>query len=258
MISLSRLIKSQYSQPQNVERKVIHLQSLAFESIVDESPEFQIRKLHTEAEQMLQNAKIQAEEMIRNAEAQLQEATMEIAQMRSAWEDEKVMLIEQVKQEGFQEGIQLGQQEVYSQLTHLIDEANSVVDLSKSDYVKQIEQSEETILKLGVKVAEKILKLHLQNNHEDFMQIVKNAIREVKDHDNVSIKVHPSMFELVSSQKEELVALFTGDKNLFVYPDNDLEETGCVIESSFGRIDASIDSQLTELKNKLLELLQEE
>ncbi|MBM6618446.1 flagellar assembly protein FliH [Bacillus suaedaesalsae] len=255
---MSRLIKSQYNHLQHAEKKVIHIQSLAFETIVDESPEAQVKKLHAEAEQILHAARMKADELVRNAEIQLQEATVQISKMKSTWEEEKAMLTEQVKQEGFQEGVQIGQQEVFSQLTHLIDEANSIVDLAKTDYIKQIEQSEETILKLGIKVAEKILKVHLKDNQENFMRIVKNAIKEVKDHADVSIKVHPSMYELVSSQRDELLTLFTGDKNLYVYPDADIEDSSCVIESSFGRIDASVDSQLTELKNKLLELLEEE
>lgn len=258
MILLSRLIKSAYSHPQNTEKKVINLQSFAVESIVDESPEARAKQLHAEAEHILQSAKLKADEMVRNAEHQLHQATMQISQMKEAWEVERTNLSEQARQVGYEEGIQLGQQEVYQQLAHLIEEANSVVELAKTDYVKQVEQSEETIVKLGIKVAEKILHVHLQNNQDDFIQIVKNAIKEVKEHADVSIKVHPAMFELVSSQREELLTLLTGEKNLYVYPDFEIEETGCIIESSFGRIDASIDSQLTELKNKLLELLQEE
>ena len=43
-----------------------------------------------------------------------------------------------------------------------------------------------------------------------------------------------------------------------IFPDDDLKETDCIIESTFGRIDASVDSQLHELKLKLLQILEGE
>jgi flagellar assembly protein FliH len=260
MILLSRLIKSHYVKPQDEERKVIRLQPLAVQTIKDESesPELMVSRLKAEAEQLLVEAKVEADQIMTEAQVNLQETNNHIAQLRADWEIEKEQLIQTVQAQAFQEGFQQGEKEATEQYALILKEARQIVDKAKSDYMVQVEQSEEVILKLGLKVAEKILRVQLEEKREEFLQIVKHAIKEVKDYPDINIIVHPFMYELVLSQKDELRALFNRDKSLFIYADEELQETGCVIESSFGRIDASIDSQLAELKVKLLELLEEE
>ena len=60
------------------------------------------------------------------------------------------------------------------------------------------------------------------------------------------------------SKKEELLSIFPQDTNLVIYPDSDLSEDSCLIESPSGRIDARIDTQLTEIKMNLIEFLEGE
>lgn len=55
-----------------------------------------------------------------------------------------------------------------------------------------------------------------------------------------------------------MIALFPKELDFYIYPDEELSEMDCIIESANGRIDASIDSQLEEIKNKLIELLESE
>jgi len=52
-----------------------------------------------------------------------------------------------------------------------------------------------------------------------------------------------------------LDAVFPNGTQCFIYPDDDLEEFSCYIESEHGRIDASVSSQLVELKKNMMELL---
>jgi flagellar assembly protein FliH len=261
MILLSRLIKSHFSHPQHEEKKVIQLQPLSFrkfEQEEQESSEAVALRMKQEAEGILQRAKFQAEQIMNDAQISLNQTQQLIEQLKQDFEAEKQALSELAREQGFQEGLILGKEEGNKQFLGLIDEAASIVEKTKSDYLSQVEKSEETILKLGIKVAEKILHVHLKEKKEDFIHLVKHAIKEVKDYADVTIIVHPYMYELVASQKDELQALFNNDKNLYIYPDSELQETCCMIESSFGRIDVSIDSQLAELKIKLLELLEEE
>ncbi|MFZ3587923.1 flagellar assembly protein FliH [Bacillus sp. DJP31] len=255
---MSRLIKSHYSPSQDIEKKVIHLQPLRFESLKEQSPETTILRLKAEAEKLLVDAKLRAEKIVSEANANLQTTNEMIAHSKKDWESEKINLIELANQEGFQAGYKQGEQAAKEQYSETLQEANRVVEQSKIDFVEQVEQSEEVILKLAVKIAGKILQVHLEDKKEDFVKIVKHAIKEVKDFGDINIIVHPFMYELVVTQKDELRALFNREKNLFIYPSVELQETSCIIESSFGRIDASIDSQLAEMKVKLLELLQEE
>ncbi len=259
MILLSRLIKSYSTISKDKEERVIKLQPLfSIETDVDESPETINLKLIDEAKRLLQEAKERAEQIILGAQANLQETNDTITKLKNEWDQEKLNLTEIARDEGYQAGFLQGEKDANEQYSKILQVAKLTVEKSKLDFIEQVEQSEEVILRLGIKVAEKVLKAKIDENKEVFLQIVKHAIKEVKDYTDINVIVHPSMYELVLSQKDELRALLNSENNLFIYPNEELKESDCVIESSFGRIDASIDSQLAELKAKLLELLQEE
>jgi flagellar assembly protein FliH len=49
----------------------------------------------------------------------------------------------------------------------------------------------------------------------------------------------------------------TNDTDISIYASAELNVDDCYIESAFGRIDVSIDTQLKQLKNQLLQLLDE-
>ena len=78
----------------------------------------------------------------------------------------------------------------------------------------------------------------------------------MRNFSETQIHVHPNQYEFLLSKKEEILSIFTQDTNLVIYPDSDLSEGSCLIESPTGRIDAGIDTQLTEIKNALIESLE--
>ena len=81
--------------------------------------------------------------------------------------------------------------------------------------------------------------------------LVKRALKEAKDSHDVQLHVNPNYYEYLLSQKEELLAVFLHETNLFIFPDEELPENRCVIESALVGLDASVDTQLSEIKQKL-------
>lgn len=80
----------------------------------------------------------------------------------------------------------------------------------------------------------------------------------MREQSEVKVYVHPFYYEMLVQQKDELRAVFNQPTDIFIYPDEQLTENGCVIETPFGRIDASVDTQLQQIKQQLLERLEEE
>src|SRR5690606_25797646 len=110
---------------------------------------------------------------------------------------------------------------------------------------------EQTILSIGFKVAEKILHNQLNRDPEAILPLVRDAVFEAKEYHEIHIYIHPSKYPLLVEEKDELFAPLTQEKQMFIYPSPELPETGCIIETDGGRIDAGIDSQFQELKAKL-------
>ena len=54
----------------------------------------------------------------------------------------------------------------------------------------------------------------------------------MRNFSEIQIHVHPIHYEFLLSKKEELLSIFTKDTNLVIYPDSDLSEDSCLIESA--------------------------
>ncbi|MGM9956219.1 MAG: FliH/SctL family protein, partial [Peribacillus sp.] len=121
-----------------------------------------------------------------------------------------------------------------------------------------LESSESVILDIALNVAKKIIGQQLEAKEETFLSLVKGAIKEAREYREVQVHIHPSRYQSILSHKDEMIAIFPKEAELYIYPDDELDESSCIIESENGRIDASVDSQLLEIKAKLSELLEGE
>lgn len=210
-----------------------------------------------EIAQKLQEADRKLKEAELETERRLKEAERIIGQQKQAWEQERSDLVETARKEGLETGYKEGRQQGYQEADDQINQARQVVEKAKEDYQQIIDSSETTILEIALRIAEKIMKYKLTETPEDFLPLVKRVIAEVHDQPEVVVLVHPDQYSLVLAQKDELELLTSSKSVLTIYPQAELEPFSCKVESSFGSIDASIDSQLTELRKQLQEVCQE-
>jgi flagellar assembly protein FliH len=254
MISLSSLIKSQFTNKRENDKQPIAVQAIS-ELLKEKYKENVDPEMSQQASYLLQTSKNEAEQIIKTALAEKSRIAEQIEQERNAWIREREQLFEQVRLEGYAEGLELGRQEALKQYQANIEEAQRIIDLANKDYDEKVQSSEETILALSIKLAEKVISTKLLESRENFLPLVKQALNEVKEYENIKIHVHPTSYELLLSQKEELNLLVTNDTDISIYANAELEVNACFIESAFGRIDVSVDTQLQQLKKQLIELL---
>ncbi|MBS4172516.1 flagellar assembly protein FliH [Bacillus sp. FJAT-49736] len=231
--------------------KVIGIKEVVPAGNLETDPDLDDRK-----QRILEQFQDNAASIIQEAEQQAQRLKEQIMQEREQWEHEKQLLIEEARKAGFEEGLQQGRNQGYEEYGNLLDEANQIVDQTKHEFVKYIEDSEKVILDLGIKTAEKILCQSIEENPERFFPIVREAVKEVRENQEIKIIIHPSKYPLIISRKDELDALMAGHTQCYVYGNEQLKENQCLVETENGRIDASTDSQLNMLHEKLLELLE--
>lgn len=58
----------------------------------------------------------------------------------------------------------------------------------------------------------------------------------------------------MNAAREELSLAVDSQAELQILPDSTVKDQGCVIRSSFGSIDARIDTQLAEIKKELVRI----
>lgn len=202
------------------------------------------------AHETLQNLKEQQSRLIKETEA-------EIATEKANWETEKQTYVEQAKEEGYQAGYADGKQESMNEYALLLEKANEIIKAAKTDYHKTLEQSDGIILDIAIHTAEKIIKQRLSQKPESFLPIVTEAIKEIKDQSDITIYLHPANYTFVLEQKDELAHVLDDEKDISIYIDENVAEGNCLIEHAFGQVDASIDTQLQQVRKCLHELKME-
>ncbi|MEK3886977.1 flagellar assembly protein FliH [Bacillus sp. FSL K6-3431] len=254
---MSRIIKHGSSTINAKDSKLIKVKLVHVESD-EENEELGNYQLDNERQTIMDDAKKEANNLIHQAEAQAKDIIALVNKQRNEWELEKGNLSALAYEEGFQTGVEEGKKSGFNEYAGLIEIANQVTNESKTAFAEHVQSAEGTILEIAIAAAEKILYTTLEEEKERFLPLVKRALKEAREFRDIQIHVHPVNYDLLISEKAELDALFPNDLKCFIYPDTELEEFACYIESDNGRIDASISSQLVELKKNLKSLIEGE
>ena len=110
-------------------------------------------------------------------------------------------------------------------------------------------------MKLAVEIANRVLRKNLLQDESLYVEFVKSALKQVKEMRGIRIRVSPDNYERILKYKNELQQLITIDDPIYIIPDDDIGVYDCYIDSEIGRVDVSLDTQIKEMKSRLMELL---
>lgn len=112
-------------------------------------------------------------------------------------------------------------------------------------------EAERDLLRLAVKLAEKIIGREIAQDDATLAEIVAAALRNARQHEMLTVRVNPADLHAVQAHRARLDP--TGRARfLDLVPDPRVAHGGCVIESESGTIDAQLDVQLGVLERALL------
>ncbi|WP_217585608.1 flagellar assembly protein FliH [Lentibacillus saliphilus] len=199
----------------------------------------------------IENLKAEEQKLITQTKASVEKE-------RAAWETEKQQLMLQAKEQGYQAGYNAGEQEAMNTYHERLTKANTLIEQSRVDYHATVSKSEDAIIHLAMKTAEKIICQKLDEHPESYGDIVKSAIQELKSQTVISVYLHPDNYEHVLKQKEELSNLINPKAQLSIYVSSDLTKHNCLIEHPYGQIDVGVDTQLKQIRHALQEKVMEQ
>ncbi|WP_026696261.1 flagellar assembly protein FliH [Alkalicoccus chagannorensis] len=252
---MSKLIKSPYVRGEE-EKKLIRIKTFAEPSQTEETmdgSDLEEQRPGAFHDDELERLQVEEQEL-QKKEAELvnwqEQLEQERSAMKEAGEREAEERFRQAAEQGFEEGFQQGVQEAQQQVDSYLKKATDIVDASRTDYYEKISQAEEEMLELAVAVAERIIGERLQQDNS-WLSFVRQAVTEVRDQSRIHIFVHPFWYEETLKHQDELKEAAVQAEELVIYPDGSLQENGCIIDTPFGKLEASLDTQLLELKRLL-------
>jgi len=145
-------------------------------------------------------------------------------------------IYEKEKERGFEEGLEQGKAETSVLMMEL---------LTKS--VDNLEKSEGDIIRIVTEALKRILGEIDQN--ELITQVVKNALKVVRNQKHVHVRVCPHQANILQERINELFSEHThSDHWIDIVPDNRLKLNQCTLETEMGVIDASLQTQLDAIQ----------
>lgn len=272
MTSLSRLIKHSQYVPVDVLKRLEQARQYAGLTEESNASDEAAGEMHIqdsareEAEQarkqMLKDAQEFAEGQVRDA-AQEAENIVESARTEAEewWRQRREQdehLVEAVKSEAYQQGYQEGQAqaelEMSRKMAEMMEEARQVLQEAYRAKEVIIQEAEPFLVELSCSIAEKIVDKQLTVEPQFAMDLIRKNLARKREQGLISLCVSPAQFSFVNAAREELAMAVDSQAELQILPDSTVKDHGCVIRSSFGSIDARIDTQLAEIKKELIRI----
>jgi len=203
------------------------------------------------AEQLKREAREAAEQIRREAEA-------EIAAWWEARRREDEQAVAEARQRGYDDGFAQGSEQARSdcraEWEGKLREAADIVREAYAAKESLIAEAEAFVVELSCKIAEKIIGHKLRETPELTVELISKALSRRKEQGVITLCVAPDQFAFVQAAREELALAIDAQAKLQIVPDATVTEGGCVIRSAFGSIDARIDTQLSAVRQELLQV----
>ena len=176
------------------------------------------------------SAHTKARDIIAQAEAQA-------AHIRAKAQADRDEVLAEAHEEGRQQG--------YAEMTEVLVKARLA-------HTALLHQAEPQIVKLSVKIAERIIGGELQTGEDALIRIVTRAIEQLRQSKELVLRLNPQDAELLRRDKRALLDAVGRVKDIAFRDDPQVGRGGCVIETESGTVDAQLSTQLEMIENLLL------
>ena len=161
--------------------------------------------------------------------------------------EEAEAIREAAAKEGYQEGISA---------------ANADIEALRNSIGKFVNAKQEVfdkiapeILSISVDIAKKIIKKELSQTPEILIDSVMTILKGLsKEETKVIIRTSPSQVNMLKSEVPEMASQIGLDARIVIIPDESVMEGGCVVTTTNGVVDATIETQLTIISEALREI----
>ena len=204
-----------------------------------------------------QKASIQEQEHLNR---ELEAARNELASLQARIEQEKEQAqleIEQMKAKAFEEANEQGYQEGYQKGLDSVQELQKQCEAERlqqeQEYQKKLEEMEPVMVDTLCDVYSHIFKVEAREHKELVLKLLQDTLLKVDGTGSIIIHVAKEDYAYVQEQKAALLeeaGMQSG--SVEIVSDATLARAQCMIETEGGVYDCSLDTELAELKRRLI------
>ncbi|GEM_PF-2501536 len=110
------------------------------------------------------------------------------------------------------------------------------------------------IVELALEIAEKLVGKAVDEDPEIVASVLERAKQEIVDAKQIRIRLHPADFKILAELRPDLVKLGSElGRTIDVAPAENVARGGCRLETESGLIDATMPTQIEEMRRQLLD-----
>lgn len=156
-------------------------------------------------------------------------------------QEEAGLIKDSAAKEGYNEGIKKAQEDIAD-----IREAIKNFFKAREEIFEYIAPD---ILEISVDIAKKIVKHEIEQNPQVILETILDVLKTIsKEESKINIKVNPVQVNFTKENLPEITSSIGLDAKINVLPDDTIEVGSCIIHTSNGIVDATIDTQLNLIK----------
>lgn len=154
---------------------------------------------------------------------------------------------EAAAKEGYQEGLSAAEADIQA-----LRDSMDVFFSAKQEIYDEIAPD---VLEISLDIAKKIIKKEVSENPEILLDNIKSILKGLsKEETKIMLTVNPSHVAMLKQEMPEAVQTAGLEAKVLIVPDENTMEGGCLLTTSNGVIDATLETQLEIISEALKEV----
>lgn len=161
--------------------------------------------------------------------------------------EEAISIKESAQKEGYEDGL--------NQAKADIDEVRNSIGAFLNAKQEVFDYVAPNIMEISLDIAKKIIKKEIQQDSNLIMENISELLRGLsKEETKITLRVNPTQVSIVKANVPEMLTNIGLEAKILVVPDETIMEGGCMVTTTNGVIDATIETQLSVISEALREI----
>jgi flagellar assembly protein FliH len=149
-------------------------------------------------------------------------------------------------EQGRKDGLDLEQKKIEEMGKELESLFSGLRDLKEKIY----RESEGDLLKLSTLIAKKIIREEVKIHEDIIINMIQSTLKFLTDKRKLKIIIHPDDMEEVKRLLPDIAKVTNGGQ-FQLTEDHTIERGGCILETGYGKINATIEDQLGMIEEEI-------
>lgn len=157
--------------------------------------------------------------------------------------------------QGHAEGMKKGHEEALAEFqtesAKRLEQLDALIAAMDGAKGELFEANREFLMNVVYRISKAVLLKEIATDREYLLRLSRELIERSGLRDNLTLKIHPSDAESVEMLKQGLLQSFSSLRNLTIELSDHVSAGGCILETEWGAVDASLETQLSQVLSTL-------